>query len=136
MHGTMLWPAQLQAEDGEAGTELKSLLKGTAEVYRTLLGNAQKAGIAVPPEALLGGAGAAGKGAPRWNDLAALEAEDWEDFEDEGNRSHVGCIECCCMMTGSAEKMLGLLQSAWRKDEHAGQCFQSREMAAAAWMGI
>ncbi len=76
---------QLQAEDGEAGTELKSLLKHTAEVYRTLLGNAQKAGITVPPEALLGGSGATGKGAPRWNDFAALEAEDWEDFEDEGD---------------------------------------------------
>lgn len=75
---------QLQAEDGEAGTELKALLKATAEVYRTLLSNAHKAGIAVPPEALLRGLEATGKGAPRWNDFAALEAEDWEDFEDEG----------------------------------------------------
>lgn len=75
---------QLQAEDGEAGTELKLLLKHTAEVYRTLLGNAQKANIPVPPEAQLGAPGAAGKGTPRWNDFAALDAEDWEDFEDEG----------------------------------------------------
>ena len=80
---------QLQAEDGEAGTELKSLLKHTAEVYRTLLGNAQKAGIAVPPEALLGAPGTAGKAVPRWNDFAALEAEDWEDFEDEGTHPHI-----------------------------------------------
>ncbi len=77
-------PVQLQAEDGEAGTELKALLKATAEVYRTLLSNAHKAGIAVPPEALLKGREATDKGAPRWNDFAALEAEDWEDFEDEG----------------------------------------------------
>ena len=128
----MPWPVQLQAEDGEAGTELESLLKHTAEVYRTLLGNAQKAGIAVPPEALLGGPGAAGKGATRWNDFAALEAEDWEDFEDEGICSRVGHVECGRPVTEAAEKVLGLMHSAWRRDRHAGQRLPAHELADAA----
>ena len=80
---------QLKDEDGEAGDELRALLKRTAEVYRTLMSNAQAAGIAVPPEAVLGGASATGKGAPRWSDFAAVDADDWEDFEDEGG--------CHCM---------------------------------------
>ena len=80
---------QLKDEDGEAGDELRALLKRTAEVYRTLMSNAQAAGIAVPPEAVLGGASATGKGPPRWSDFAAVDADDWEDFEDEGG--------CHCM---------------------------------------
>lgn len=80
---------QLKDEDGEAGNELRALLKRTAEVYRTLMSNAQAAGIAVPPEAVLGGASATGKGPPRWSEFAAVDADDWEDFEDEGG--------CHCM---------------------------------------
>lgn len=76
--------AQLKAEDGEAAADLQSLLSSTADVYRTLLGNARKAGIAVPASALLEGAPRDGRQPLEWNDYAAVDAEDWEDFEDEG----------------------------------------------------
>lgn len=82
--------AQLKAEDSEAAAGLQALLSSTADVYRTLLGNAKKAGIAVPAGALLEGAPRDGdRELLQWNDYAAVEAEDWhwEDFEDEGMRA-------------------------------------------------
>lgn len=74
----------MKAEDGEAAADLQSLLSATADVYRTLLANARKAGIAVPASALLEGAPRDGHEPLQWNDYAAVDAEDWEDFEDEG----------------------------------------------------
>lgn len=77
---------QLKAEDSEAAADLVALLKSTADVYRTLLGNATRAGINIPPEALLRPTAAlhGGREPLPWNDYAAVDADDWEDFEDEG----------------------------------------------------
>ena len=108
---------QLQAEDGEAGTELKSLLKHTAEVYRTLLGNAQQAGIAVPPEAQLQGPGA-GKAGPRWDDFAALDAEDWEDFEDEGGGNLTRCL------LDSANQDMSIIVRSGNLSVHEAVCWR------------
>ncbi len=83
----MLLRVQLKAEDSEAAADLQSLLSSTADVYRTLLAHAKKAGIPVPGNALLEGAPRDGHEPLQWNDFAAVDTEDWEDFEDEG--SHV-----------------------------------------------
>ncbi|CAL8470940.1 g10482 [Coccomyxa elongata] len=76
--------AKLKAEDSEAAADLQSLLSSTADVYRTLLAHAKKAGIPVPGNALLEGTPRDGHEPLQWNDFAAVDAEDWEDFEDEG----------------------------------------------------
>jgi hypothetical protein len=87
---------QLKAEDSEAAADLLALMKSTTDVYRTLLGNATQAGISVPADALLRpSAAVAGQQPLRWNDYAAVDAEDWEDFEDEGELRTGTCVSHC-----------------------------------------
>ena len=80
-----MWvPAQLRGRGrGSAGGELLALLRGTAEVHRALLGAARDAGVDVPKEALLDSAILGDREVLRWDDWAAIDAEDW-NFDDEG----------------------------------------------------
>ena len=64
-------------------TDLQTLLKNTAEVYRNLVQHANAAGIPVPEEAQMGG-GMRGPGQLDYDEFAAANATDWEDFQDEG----------------------------------------------------
>ena len=63
-------------------TDLQTLLKNTAEVYRNLVQHANAAGSPVPEEAQ-GGSGVRGPGQLDYDELAAANAADWEDFQDE-----------------------------------------------------
>ena len=74
---------QLRAEDRGSVTDLQTLLKNTAEVYRNLVQHANAAGIPVPEEAQMGG-GMRGPGQLDYDEFAAANATDWEDFQDEG----------------------------------------------------
>lgn len=38
----------------------------------------------VPPEARLGGGGSSAESALAWNEFAAADAADWDNFDDEG----------------------------------------------------
>ena len=85
---------QLKAEDSSAAADLLQLFQSAEQVHAAALAEARSAGIDVPEQALLGGAAAAAKsGAPaaplRWDDYAALDAEDW-DWENEGE----GILTC------------------------------------------
>ncbi|KAK9844100.1 hypothetical protein WJX81_004424 [Elliptochloris bilobata] len=74
---------KLKAEDEGAAAELKRLLRSTAAVYRTLLSHAEAARVEVPPEARLGG-GSSAESALVWNEFAAADAANWDNFDDEG----------------------------------------------------
>ena len=66
-------------------TELQSLLKQTAEVYRSLVQHAKAASVPVPPEAQLGFGGVKrGPEEMQYDEFAAANAADWDDFQDEG----------------------------------------------------
>ena len=76
---------QLRGEDRTSVTELQSLLKQTAEVYRSLVQHAKAASVPVPPEAQLGSGGVKrGPEELQYDEFAAASAADWDDFQDEG----------------------------------------------------
>lgn len=76
---------KLRGEDRTSVTELQSLLKQTAEVYRSLVQHAKAASVPVPPEAQLGSGGVKrGPEELQYDEFAAANAADWDDFQDEG----------------------------------------------------
>jgi len=79
---------QLRGEDRTSVTELQNLLKQTAEVYRSLVQHAKAASVPVPPEAQLGTGVKRGPDQLEYDEFAAANATDWDDFQDEG----VGCL--------------------------------------------
>lgn len=42
----------------------------------------------MPPEARLGGGGSSAESALAWNEFAAADAADWDNFDDEGAAPH------------------------------------------------
>lgn len=75
---------QLRGEDRTSVTELQNLLKQTAEVYRSLVQHAKAASVPVPPEAQLGTGVKRGPDQLEYDEFAAANATDWDDFQDEG----------------------------------------------------
>lgn len=75
---------QLRGEDRTSVTELQNLLKQTAEVYRSLVQHAKAASIPVPSEAQLGTGVKGGPDDLEYDEFAAANATDWDDFQDEG----------------------------------------------------
>lgn len=88
---------QLRGEDRTSVTELQNLLKQTAEVYRSLVQHAKAASIPVPSEAQLGTGVKRGPEELEYDEFAAANATDWDDFQDEGapvvigGLNHPGC---------------------------------------------
>lgn len=78
---------QLRGEDRTSVTELQNLLKQTAEVYRSLVQHAKAASIPVPSEAQLGTGVKRGPNELDYDEFAAANATDWDDFQDEGEPS-------------------------------------------------
>ena len=83
---------QLRGEDRTSVTELQNLLKQTAEVYRSLVQHAKAASVPVPSEAQLGTGVKRGPDELDYDEFAAANATDWDDFQDEGTElvSQVG----------------------------------------------
>ena len=75
---------QLRGEDRTSVTELQSLLKQTADVYRSLVQHAKAASVPVPSEAQLGTGVKRGPDELEYDEFAAANATDWDDFQDEG----------------------------------------------------
>ncbi|KAL3162274.1 hypothetical protein ABBQ32_009966 [Trebouxia sp. C0010 RCD-2024] len=75
---------KLRGEDRTSVTELQNLLKQTAEVYRSLVQHAKAASIPVPSEAQLGTGVKRGPNELDYDEFAAANATDWDDFQDEG----------------------------------------------------
>ncbi|DBB00571.1 TPA: hypothetical protein ACH3X3_002269 [Trebouxia sp. C0006] len=75
---------KLRGEDRTSVTELQNLLKQTAEVYRSLVQHAKAASVPVPPEAQLGTGVKRGPDQLEYDEFAAANATDWDDFQDEG----------------------------------------------------
>ena len=75
---------QLRGEDRTSVTDLQTLLKQTAEVYRNLVQHAKAASVPVPPEAQLGTGVKRGPDEMEYDEFAAANATDWDDFQDEG----------------------------------------------------
>lgn len=75
---------QLRGEDRTSVTELQNLLKQTAEVYRSLVQHAKAASVPVPSEAQLGTGVKRGPDELEYDEFAAANATDWDDFQDEG----------------------------------------------------
>lgn len=75
---------QLRGEDRTSVTDLQNLLKQTAEVYRNLVQHAKAASVPVPPEAQLGTGVKRGPDEMEYDEFAAANATDWDDFQDEG----------------------------------------------------
>ena len=65
-------------------TDLQNLLRQTAEVYRNLVQHAKAASVPVPPEAQLGTGIKRGPDELEYDEFAAANATDWDDFQDEG----------------------------------------------------
>ena len=75
---------QLRGEDRTSVTDLQNLLKQTAEVYRSLVQHAKAASVPVPSEAQLGTGVKRGPDELEYDEFAAANATDWDDFQDEG----------------------------------------------------
>lgn len=75
---------QLRAEDRGSVTDLQNLLRQTAEVYTNLVQHAKAASVPIPPEAQLGGGVKRGPDELQYDEFAAANAADWDDFQDEG----------------------------------------------------
>jgi hypothetical protein len=88
---------QLRGEDRTSVTELQNLLKQTAEVYRSLVQHAKAASVPVPPEAQLGTGVKRGPDQLEYDEFAAANATDWDDFQDEG----MGCLSGCAGNAGN-----------------------------------
>ena len=82
--GSLGLAVQLRGEDRTSVTELQNLLKQTAEVYRSLVQHAKAASIPVPSEAQLGTGVKRGPDELEYDEFAAANATDWDDFKDEG----------------------------------------------------
>lgn len=85
---------QLRGEDRTSVTELQNLLKQTADVYRSLVQHAKAASVPVPSEAQLGTGVKRGPDELEYDEFAAANATDWDDFQDEG-------ADFCCNEVGS-----------------------------------
>ncbi len=90
---------QLRGEDRTSVTDLQNLLRQTAEVYRSLVQHAKAASVPVPPEAQLGTGVKRGPDELEYDEFAAANATDWDDFQDEG--ALLSCEACemnpeCC----------------------------------------
>ena len=104
---------QLRGEDRTSVTELQSLLKQTAEVYRSLVQHAKAASVPVPPEAQLGTGVKRGAEELQYDEFAAANAADWDDFQDEGvlpqishavcHSGHLSCVQSVVSCALAAE---------------------------------
>lgn len=92
---------QLRGEDRTSVTELQNLLRQTAEVYRSLVQHAKAASVPVPSEAQLGTGVKRGPDQLEYDEFAAANATDWDDFQDEGAPSHT--TECSCLYVTGGE---------------------------------
>ena len=95
---------QLRGEDRTSVTELQNLLKQTAEVYRSLVQHAKAASVPVPSEAQLGTGVKRGPDELEYDEFAAANATDWDDFQDEGTdfclsqlgANYIATHQCWC----------------------------------------
>ena len=85
---------QLRGEDRTSVTELQNLLRQTAEVYRSLVQHAKAASVPVPSEAQLGTGVKRGPDQLEYDEFAAANATDWDDFQDEGARPETTGWSC------------------------------------------
>ena len=79
-------------------TELQNLLKQTADVYRSLVQHAKAASVPVPSEAQLGTGVKRGPDELEYDEFAAANATDWDDFQDEG--ADFLLFAACCSGAG------------------------------------
>ena len=94
----MVGCVQMAENPKEGAEELQQMLRSVATLYKQLARAATTTRVGIPPEARLGvppagaaaaasngnAAGQPGPGPLIWDEYAAANAADWDDFKDEG----------------------------------------------------